>query len=62
MELLLTRKYRSEDESLIYTCRNNMIMCVAVDNISADTIAEIDKKALDSIRTQQCFKCHHLRQ
>lgn len=62
VEMLLTRKYRSEDESLTYTCKNNMTMCVALDNIDANTIAEIDKKALDSIRIQQCFKCAHLHQ
>lgn len=61
-EMLLTRKYRPEDESLVYTCRNNMIMCVAVNNIDADAIAEIDKKTLDSIQIQQCFKCSHLQQ
>lgn len=61
-EMLLTRKYRPEDESIIYTCRNNRNMCVAADNIDADRILEIDKKALYSIRTQECFKCPYLHQ
>lgn len=57
VQMLLEREYRRSDESLIYRCRNNMVMCVAVDNISVDRIAELDKNALESIRIQECSKC-----
>ena len=59
--MLLEREYKKGDQSLFYKCKNNMGMHVAVDNISADRIAELDKIALESIRTQECFKCPYHR-
>ena len=60
--MILEREYKTSDQSLLYKCKNDMVMCVAVDNISANRIAEIDKNALESIRIQECFKCPYLHQ
>jgi len=61
-QMLLGREYRRSDQSLVYKCMNDMIMHIAVDNISVERIAEIDKDALDSIKTQECFKCPYFHQ
>ena len=61
-QMLLDREYRRSYQSLVYNCMNDMIMHVAVDNISVERIAEIDKDALESIKTQECFKCPYLHQ